>query len=60
MRGKYSQDARVIFKNHNDEKLKKKGMQHKDFPGGHPYYYDSHPSTLNFGVLIGSGALVLV
>ena len=30
----------------------KKGMQYEDFPGGHP--------SLNFGVLMGSGALVLV
>src|SRR6185369_1736431 len=38
----------------------KGGMQHEDFPGGHPSQYYSRPSTLNFGVLMGSGALVLV
>src|SRR3954466_3021957 len=34
-------------------------MQHEDFPGGLPFSYYSRPSTLNFGVLMGSGALVL-
>ena len=38
----------------------KGGMQHEDFPGGHPSQYYSRPSTLNCGVLMGSGALVLV
>ena len=38
----------------------KGGMQHEDCPGGHPSEYYSRPSTLNFGVLMGSGALVLV
>ncbi|KAI4297569.1 hypothetical protein L6164_037454 [Bauhinia variegata] len=37
-----------------------KGVQHEDFPGGHPSQYYSRPSTLNCGVLMGSGALVLV
>ncbi|KAL2951557.1 hypothetical protein AAZX31_19G058900 [Glycine max] len=35
-------------------------VQHEDFPGGHPSEYYSRPSTLNCGVLMGSGALVLV
>ena len=35
-------------------------MQHEDFPGGHPSQYCSRPSTLKCGVLMGSGALVLV
>ena len=38
----------------------KRGVQHEDFPGGHPSLYYSRPSTLNCGVLMGSGALVLV
>src|SRR5512146_607497 len=38
----------------------KGGMQHEDFQGGHPSLYYSHLSTLNFGVLMGSSALVLV
>ena len=38
----------------------KKEVQHEDFPGGHPSQYYSRPSTLNFGVLMGYGALVLV
>ncbi|XXG47392.1 hypothetical protein AAC387_Pa02g2055 [Persea americana] len=37
----------------------KKGVQHEDFPGGHPSKYYSRPSTLNCGVLMGSGALAL-
>ncbi|KAK4590180.1 hypothetical protein RGQ29_020646 [Quercus rubra] len=37
-----------------------KGVQHEDFPGGHPSSYYSRPNTLNCGVLMGSGALVLV
>src|SRR5262249_23298113 len=40
--------------------MRQKGVQHEDFPGGHPSQYYSRPSTLNFGVLMGSGALVLV
>ena len=39
---------------------KGEGVQHEDFPGGHPSQYYSRPSTLNRGVLMGSGALVLV
>ena len=39
---------------------KKKRVQQEDFPGGHPLEYYSHPSTFNFRVLMGSGALVLV
>ncbi|KAL2951556.1 hypothetical protein AAZX31_19G058800 [Glycine max] len=35
-------------------------VQHEDFPGGHPFEYYSRPSTFNCGVLMGSGALVLV
>ena len=44
------------------EKIGKRGATQgvKDFPGGHPSYYYSRPSTLNCGVLMGSGALVLV
>ncbi|GLJ59150.1 hypothetical protein SUGI_1494440 [Cryptomeria japonica] len=37
----------------------KKGLQHRDFPGGHPSQYYSGPSALNCGVLMGSGALTL-
>ncbi|XP_022866881.1 fibril-forming collagen alpha chain-like [Olea europaea var. sylvestris] len=37
---------------------KRKGGQHEDFPGGHPSEYYSRRSTLIFGVLIRSGALV--
>ena len=28
--------------------LAKGGVQHEDFPGGHPSYYYSRSSTLNF------------
>ena len=35
-------------------------MEHEDFPRGHPSQNNSRPSTLNCGVLMGSGALVLV
>jgi len=35
-------------------------VQHKDFPGGHLSKYYSRLSTLDCGVLMGSGALVLV
>ena len=45
---------------HKAQKIIKKGMQHEDFPGGHPSKYYSRPSTLNFEVLMGSDALVLV
>ena len=38
----------------------KGGVHHEDFPGGHPSQYYSRPSTFNCGVLMGSGALVLV
>ncbi|GKB99273.1 hypothetical protein Tco_0985410 [Tanacetum coccineum] len=38
---------------------KKRGVQHEDFPAGHPSQYYSRPSTLNCEVLMGSGALVL-
>ena len=38
----------------------KKRVQQEDFPGGHPLEYYYHPSTFNFRVLMGSGALVLV
>ena len=38
----------------------KRSVKHEDFPGGHPSKYYSRPSTLNFGVLMGFGALVLV
>ena len=37
-----------------------KEVQDQDFPGGHPSYYYSRPTTLHCGVLMGSGALVLV
>ena len=37
-----------------------KGAQHKDFPGGHPSQYYSRANTPKCGVLMGSGALVLV
>ena len=40
-------------------KKRKKVEQHEDFPGGHPSSYYSRPSTLDCGVLTGSGALVL-
>ena len=42
------------------EKKRAKGKHHRDFPGGHPSWYYSCPSTLSCGVLMGSGALVLV
>ena len=48
------------FLSKTDWKTYKKREQHEDFPGGHPSEYYSRPSTLSFGVLIGSGALVLV
>ena len=35
-------------------------VQHLDFPGGHPSQYYSSPSELNFGGLMGSGAITLV
>jgi len=35
-------------------------VQQEDFPRGHPPEYYSHPSTFNFRVLMGYGALVLV
>ncbi|KAK8540304.1 hypothetical protein V6N12_046591 [Hibiscus sabdariffa] len=35
------------------------GVQHEDFPGGHPSLYCTRPSTLNCGVQMGSSALVL-
>ncbi|KAL9343157.1 hypothetical protein Peur_063588 [Populus x canadensis] len=38
----------------------KGGVQHEDFPGGHPSSYYSPPSRFNFGVVMGTGALVLV
>ena len=38
----------------------KGGVQHEDFPGGHLSLYYSHPSMYNCGVLMGSGALILV
>ena len=41
-------------------KKKNRGVQHKDFPGGHPSKYYSRPSTLSYGVQMGSGALMLV
>ncbi|CAA2981977.1 Hypothetical predicted protein [Olea europaea subsp. europaea] len=37
---------------------RRKGVQHEDFPS-YPSQYNSRSSTLNFGVLMGSGALVL-
>ena len=40
-------------------KLTKREVQHEYFPGGHPSEYYSRPATLNYGVLMGSGALVL-
>ena len=52
--------AHVRYRFHDAQKKFKKGMQHEDFPGGNPSWYYSRPSTLNFGVLMGSGALVLV
>ena len=41
-------------------KTQKEGMQHEDFPGGHQSQYYSRPNSLNFGVLMGSGACELV
>ena len=41
-------------------KKRKKEVQHEDFPGSHPSWYYTRPSTLIYGVLMGSGALVLV
>ena len=41
-------------------KVTKREVQHKDFPGGHLSLYYSRPTTLNYGVMMGSGALVLV
>ena len=41
-------------------KIDAKRTQHEDFSGGHPSQYYSRPCALNFGVLMGSGALVLV
>ena len=38
----------------------KREVQYEDFLGGHPSLYYSRPSTLNYEVLMGSGALVLV
>ena len=38
----------------------KRRVQHHDFPGGHPSQYYSGPSVLNCGLLMGSGALMLV
>ncbi|CAA2981974.1 Hypothetical predicted protein [Olea europaea subsp. europaea] len=35
---------------------RRKGVQHKDFPGGYPSEYYSRLSTLNFEVLMGFGA----
>uniref|UniRef100_K4AV60 Uncharacterized protein n=1 Tax=Solanum lycopersicum TaxID=4081 RepID=K4AV60_SOLLC len=48
-------DALVLIKYQQ-----KGGIKHEDFPGGHPCYYYSRPNTLNFGVLMGSGAFVLI
>ncbi|CAA2981969.1 MFS transporter [Olea europaea subsp. europaea] len=39
---------------------RRKGVQHEDFPRAQPSLYYSRPSMLNFGVQMGSGALVLV
>lgn len=50
----------------NEKKCSKKekenmsGVQHEDFPRRHLFEYYSHTSMLNFGVLIGSGTLVLI
>ena len=41
-------------------KVTKREVQHEDFPGGHPTKYYSRPSTLNYEVLMESGALVMV
>ena len=38
----------------------KRGVQYEDFPGSHRSLFYSQPSTLNYGVLMGSSALVLV
>ena len=38
----------------------KRRVQHRDFPGGHPSQYYFGPSALNYGVLMGFGALTLV
>nr|KAJ0219091.1 hypothetical protein LSAT_V11C300125620 [Lactuca sativa] len=35
----------------------RKATRHEDFPGGHPSWYYSRPSTLNCRVLMGSAAL---
>ena len=51
--------AGPIMNSNADRKMPKE-VQHKDFPGGHPSKYYSRPTTLNCGVLMGSGALVLV
>ena len=55
----YRSRSRVILVTWRKKYLKR-GMQHEDFPRGHPSKYYSRPSTFNFGVLMGSGALVLV
>jgi hypothetical protein len=36
---------------------KKKWMQHRDFPGGHPSQYYSGPKALNFRVLTEPGVV---
>ena len=51
---------RLIKNKKNSFKNTQKEVQQRDFPGGHPSQYYSRPSTLNCGVLMGSGALVLV
>jgi hypothetical protein len=38
---------------------KKKWMQHRDFPGGHPSQYYSGPKALNFRVLTEPGVPVV-
>ncbi len=55
------------MRNREGKKKKKKekkregvGMQHRDFPGGHPSQYYSGPKALNFRVLMGSGVVALV
>ncbi|KAK7321115.1 hypothetical protein VNO77_31333 [Canavalia gladiata] len=52
--------ARARHQKNKPDRRKKEEVQHEDFPGGHPSQYYSRPSTLNCGVLMGSGALVLV
>ena len=50
----------ISFNPKRTGKVTKGEVQHEDFLGGHPSLYYSRLSTLNFEVLMGFGALVLV